>query len=213
MKQIEYNIAVDYQSRSEILPMEAPEDYLSPINIKVVGVRETHPYNEVILGVGQAIRIRVSRADQDDEYLHSVFDSEADLLKLGTALYTADFIGYRPGVSKQFPDRFPSEDLLFIRHLTLQPEYRGQKVGLSVMHRLLLDLSDGCGFVVAKPYPIGSGNVNPGRDKLRRYWERVDFQRIARSAFWAVDADSPVPSATELGLPTSIFLNDQSNES
>jgi len=212
VNKVEYDIVVEYRSHSSIPIAPDPENYLFDIHIKIIGVGAAKPRDEVVLGEGLATKVRVAHADDDEESLFFVFDSTADILAAGAALYDASFTDYRPAVIKQFPGHFSGEDLLLVRRLTLLPEYRKQKIGLAVLHRILLDLSDGCGLTVIKPYPLGQGKVNPGRDKLRRYWERLGFKRLAKSAFWAFDNNFYPQSAINLGLPSSIFLNEEQNQ-
>jgi GNAT superfamily N-acetyltransferase len=212
MKKARYNIAVEYQSRSE-LGMPDPDGYLFNINIKVVATRDAGSHHEVVLGEGLATRVRVGHAIYASEDLHEVFDCDQGLLNAGNVLFEASFQNYKPAVLNQFPDNYPDADLLLVRSISLRPEYRGQKIGLAAMHRMLLDLAGDCGLVMLKPYPLGSGKVMPGRDKLRRYWARLGFKRLAGSAFWAVSGNSPLPSESELGLPTSVLVSASPKES
>jgi len=213
MKKARYNIAVEYQSRSELLRIPEPDEYLFNINIRVVATRDAGAHHEVVLGEGLATRVRVGHAIYAGEDLHEVFDCDQGLLDAGNALFEAGFQNYKPAVLKQFPENYPEADLLLVRSISLRPEYRAQKIGLAVMHRLLLDFAGDFGLALLKPYPLGSGKVMPGRDKLRRYWAQLGFKRLAGSAFWAVSGNSPLPSESELDLPASVLVSVPPKES
>lgn len=92
--------------------------------------------------------------------------------------------------------------VLILDSLTIEPQYRGQDLGLFVVRRAM-QLFGGCStFVMMKPFPLqfsGCGGPNwrapagvkdvakefrSGVAKLSRHWARLGFQRIGRSPYY-----------------------------
>ncbi len=99
-------------------------------------------------------QVRVRRAVERRMSLFHIFDLDQGLMDAGTALYNSAFTDYKPAVHRDFPNPDPSEDLLLIRSIVLKPEFRGRKLGLTLMHRIVSDLGYGCGMAILKPFPI-----------------------------------------------------------
>lgn len=200
----EYDVILKHKIHSQLPTGQDPEEYLFNIPFQVIGLNEGR---EIVLGEGHATQVRIEQARYDHASLHDIFDVDQGLTDMARALFDTDFIDYHPDVLKRFEDNFFGEDLLIIRQLTLHPKFRGQQLGLSVLHRVVTDFGHGCGLVAIKPYPL-SGPVKSGREKLRKYWARLGFKRIGRSDFWALSLCYPFKSAAEFGLPASLFVDE-----
>lgn len=200
----EYDILLKYKIHSYLPTGQDPEEYLFNIRFKVIGLNEGR---EIVLGEGHATQVRIEQARYDHASLHDIFDVDQGLTDMARALFDTDFTDYHPGVLKRFEDNFFGEDILIVRRLILTPQFRGQKIGLAVLHSVITDFGLGCGMVAIKPYPI-SGPVQSGREKLRKYWARLGFERVGRSDFWALSLCYQFKPAAEFGLPSSLFVDE-----
>jgi GNAT superfamily N-acetyltransferase len=199
----EYDIFVTYNTTSDLAAESDPEHYLFEINFKIIGLSED---DEITLGEGHATQVRINQARDDRASLYEIFDVDQELTDTARAIFDVGFDDYHANVLKGFEDNFFPEDILIVRRMTLSPEYRGQKIGLSILHRIITDLGHGCGLVVIKPYPL-SGPVRVGCEKLRKYWARLGFERVGKSNYWGLSMHVVLDSASELGLPSSLLID------
>jgi GNAT superfamily N-acetyltransferase len=200
---IEYDVSLLYEICSSLIDDE--EQYLVNIRIKIIGTSDDPAVEDITVGEAEATQVRVRRAVERRMGLFHTFDLEQGLMDAGAAIYNSAFTDLKPAVYRDFSNPHPDEDLLLIRHIVLQPQFRGRKLGLILMHRILSDLGYRCGLAILKPFPIGTerGKEGEGRDKLRKYWERLGFQRVGKSSFWALDYPEAPPLA-DLELVSSI---------
>jgi hypothetical protein len=90
-------------------------------------------------------------------------------------------------------------DLLVIGGMVLAPKWRGLRLGLLAL-RKLLDLHEpGCGLVVCRPYAEGAqGEVREGTVKLRRHLKQLGFRRLRRTEFYALSPAHANPRFEDL---------------
>jgi len=200
----EYDVILKYEIHSYLPTGQNPEEYLFNIRFQVIGLNEGR---EIVLGEGHATQVRLEQARYDHASLYEIFDVDQGLTNVARTLFDTDFTDYHPDARKRFEDNFFGEDILIVRKLILAPQFRGQKIGLAVLHRVITDFGLGCGMVVIKPYPL-SGPVKSGCEKLRKYWARLGFKRLGRSDFWALSLCYQFKPATEFGLPSSLFVDE-----
>jgi len=200
----EYDIVVNYEATSCLSSNSDPEHYLVEINFKIIGLSEEE---EITLGEGHATQVRINQALEEHASLYEIFDVDQELTDTARSIFDTGFDDYHASVIKGFEDNFFPEDVLVVRRMTLSPQFRGQKIGLSVLHRIIMDLGHGCGLVVIKPYPL-MGPVRVGCEKLRKYWAQLGFERVGKSNYWGLSMHLVLNSAAELGLPSSLIIDD-----
>lgn len=200
----EHDVILQYEIHSHLPSESDPEQYLFNIRFKAIGLNEGR---EIVLGEGHATQVRLEQARYDHASLYEIFDVDQGLTDVARAMFDTDFTDYHSDVLKRFEDNFFGEDILIVRQLILRPKFRGQKLGLSVLHRVVTDFGLGCGVVVIKPYPL-SGPVKSGQEKLRKYWATLGFKRIGRSDFWALNMHYKLKSAAQFGLPSSLLVDE-----
>ena len=110
--------------------------------------------HEVQLGDIQATLIRVGRAGNEGFPLYELFDDSQEIHDLSSALFQPGYEEFVEPVQEKFPFAFPYEDLLYIRWFTLQPIVRGQRAGISALHRLMTDWETGCSLIAIEPLPM-----------------------------------------------------------
>jgi hypothetical protein len=93
-------------------------------------------------------------------------------------------------------------DLVVIDSLTLDPKWRGLRLGLLVLRRLIDLHLAGCGLVVCRPYPLeGAGTpeqVRRGTLKLRRYIRQLGFRRIGKTPYYGLSTSQVTPKIEDL---------------
>lgn len=100
-------------------------------------------------------------------------------------------------------------DLLLIRNVEIDPDYRGNKFGLAAMLRFIDTFARGCGYAACKPFPEQfTGKVtkenerefNEGMSKLTKYWKRLGFQKRRGKEYLTLNLDYKRPTFQSLQL-------------
>ena len=94
-----------------------------------------------------------------------------------------------------------TSDFLLIESIVLDPKWRGLKVGLLVLRRLIDLFAPSEAMVVCQPFAFGAANEEQWREgtvKLRRYVRRLGFRRLRRSRFYGLSTANVIPTAVEV---------------
>jgi len=134
------------------------DDYLTNFKVRIVGI----PYpeedsildREIDLGTLEGSLIRVARADEEGFPLVYVFDHDGTISDLSGALFEVGFNDFVEPIRNAFPDAFAYQDILLIRELALKPFARGQRAGISALHRFITDWESSCALVAIQPRPM-----------------------------------------------------------
>jgi len=82
------------------------------------------------------------------------------------ALYAADDLEYSDEVLSLFDHDVLGTNLLILDRLELLPRYRGQKLGLLIMRKLIRRFSADAGIVAIEPFPLQfEHEVSDGRER------------------------------------------------
>jgi hypothetical protein len=133
--------------------------------------------------------------------LFEVFDAHsADLHEAYAALFNPRTDWLKDEVVATFEVVEP--DLLVIDELILAPKWRGVRLGLLILRRLIDLHRSGCGLVVCQPYSIeGDDAPKTGREgtvKLRRYVKALGFKRVGKTPFYCLSTSRRVPRYEDL---------------
>jgi hypothetical protein len=134
------------------------DDFLINFKVRIVGI----PYpeegstldRELDLGTLEATLIRVERVQEENYPLAYVFDHDATISDLSGALFEGGLDDFVEPIRDAFPDAFPYQDILLIRELALKPFARGQRAGISALHRFITDWESSCALVAIQPRPM-----------------------------------------------------------
>ncbi len=228
--QTEVSVYLNYQSSVAIgdTSYSHEDSYILRMEAAVMGHVEGNDDQALptlMLGTLKFYIIRVSNGSNDGVDLHDVFDAFQETFDVGNVIYDSTYREFAPAVERRFTDANPWSDILILHYLTIPPFARGQRLGLSVLERVIRDWSSGCSLVVMKPFPLqfeshakkdgdweslALGNF-PSKQReafqrLRAYYEPLGFGRIGRSQYYALCPVEKQPTAKELGLPESIVL-------
>ena len=94
-----------------------------------------------------------------------------------------------------------ASDFLLIESITLDPKWRGLRVGLLVLRRLIDLFAPSEGMVVCQPFAFGAESEEQWREgtvKLRRYVRGLGFRRLKRSRFYGLSTANVIPTAGEV---------------
>ena len=149
-------------------------------------------------------RVHARLAARHGEPLFDVCDAHSQALHEVHALF------YEPGqyhFREPLIDRFDATDCdcLVVDYVVLHPRWRGLRLGLLAVRKLIDLLGGGCGLAVSEVLPLNPDAHDllavppswlPGFDtkearrgavrKLRRHFRQVGFERVGRTAFYAL---------------------------
>src|SRR4051812_10576743 len=172
------------------------------------------------VGKVHAHRIHADLAARHGEPLFDVCDAHSH------ALHACHTLFYEPGqyhFREPLTDRFDAmdADCLVLDYVVLHPRWRGLKLGLLAVRKLIDLLGGGCGLAVSEVLPLNPDahdllGVPPSwlprhrtREdrgqavlKLRRYFPRLGFERVGRTAFYALPLAGEMPTLADLLRPT-----------
>lgn len=148
--------------------------------------------------IGQVVlhKVLLGLACQYDQDLSAIFQTHsAELLAIHAALFDPTTDEFWADVERRF--RPCGTDVLVIDAVVLDPQWRGQKLGLLALRRLIDLLGSDCALVVAHPRPLGksvkAADRREGTAKLRLYLKQLGFRRVARTGFYALSTNLITP--------------------
>src|SRR5579871_4775828 len=105
------------------------------------------------------------------------------LLRYCRAVFDRRLDSFRTEVEGRF--HCLGADLLILDSLTLAQRWRGHRLGLLAVRRLLDVFEGGCGLVVCKPSPWEGAGAH-GKVRLRRYFKHLGFRRIGKTGYYGL---------------------------
>jgi hypothetical protein len=134
---------------------------------------------------------------------------------LHTLLYEPDAHGFKEALIDRL--HAMETDCLVIDYVVPNPKWRGLKIGLLAMRKMIDLVGSGCGLTVCRPAPLnpdarellrvpGSWLPQQTTDeawkesvlKLRRYCRQLGFERLGRTPSYALSMARKTPTAAEL---------------
>jgi hypothetical protein len=168
--------------------------------------------------VGRIVARRVNAGVASDygESLFEVCDCHSqEMHELHTLLYKPGTYLFKKSLMRRFLAVQP--DLLVVEYVVLNPKWRGLKVGLLAVRRLVDLVGGGCGLVVADISPLlrdahkalkvperwlpehkTDDESKAATVKLRRYFRRMGFERLGRTPYYILPTALKTPNADEL---------------
>ena len=172
------------------------------------------------IGVGRmsALLVQVGRVADAGKDLFEIMDDESsELGKCHIAFFKAEDCDYKDAIREQFVDVF-GLDLLIINRVEVEPAFRRKGLGLLAVSRMIDIFGENCGLVAMKPFPLQfRGCLDPGwnppegiedsevafRDatkKLRSYWSRAGFRRVAGTTYYALPPARKRPALGKIAV-------------
>jgi hypothetical protein len=184
-----------------LAPYDEPDDFVVTYAGKVIRVDDEQ---EAEAGRFTLYRVQVSLAWDYRQSLFEVCDAHSRLLHDAyAALFNPRTDDLKKRVQGQFDCLEP--DLLVFDDLTLAPQWRGLRLGVLVLRRLIDLHGSGCGLAVCRPYPTEGAQtpdqVRAGTVKLRRYVKELGFRRVGKSSFYGLSMSQQAPRYEDLLRP------------
>jgi hypothetical protein len=215
----EYAIELAVFARVSIEDEE--NSFIQEYEIQVLGV-DIESDSEKKLNVGEAkiTRILLEEAINRHENIFGVLDATpqeiANICFLVVNPNTGEF---EDAIAQLFGELFTRSDILILNRIQIRREFRGKKVGLIVLSRLIQVFGAGCGLVLMKPFPLQfenrpykpsksdfKGTFSACQKKLIEYYSPLGFQRIPRSDVFCLNLNWQYPDPKALGWTDSIFI-------
>jgi len=195
-------MGVFYVTSSTSVPVSSydePGDFV----VTYTGEVEYHDENDQVSKAGEYSLYRVlgGLAADHGEDLFDVFDAHSQGLH---DIYCAVFDPKSRDWNKDVADKFCCDemDLMVIDSLWLDPKWRGLRLGLLALRRLIDLHVAGCGLVVCHPYPLERNDtpeqVRLGTIKLRRYVRQMGFRRIGKTPYYGLSTSQVTPKIEDL---------------
>lgn len=203
------------RTRGSLHPGGEPTDFVSEY-AGAVTCTDDETGAETTVGRVRARRVHAANAFEQGESLFDVCDAHShELHALHALLYRPDGNGFREGVVDRF-DAY-AWDLLVLDYVVLAPEWRGLKLGLLAVRKVVDLLGGGCGLAVSHVAPLRHDAARllrmpaewlprhattEGRRAavvgLRRYYRRMGFVRLGRTPYYALPLNQGIPTPEEL---------------
>jgi hypothetical protein len=203
------------QTSGSLHPQSEPTDFVS----EYTGIiRCTRDRDNKVCSAGKvhAYRIHAGLAANHRESLFDVCDAYShEMHVLHTLLYEPNSHGFQEPLIDRFHAVEP--DCLVLDYVLLNPRWRGLKLGLLAVRKLVDLIGGGCGLVVSEILPLHPDadkmlkvpkswlprhqtpeERNQGVVKLRRYFRAMGFKRLGRTSYYAMPTAQVTPSAAEL---------------
>ncbi|AMV23979.1 hypothetical protein VT84_06260 [Gemmata sp. SH-PL17] len=185
-------------------------------------IRCTDDETGVVTNVGRvaARRVHAERACDAGEWLYDVCDAHsAELHDLHGFVYEPDGYDFKAPLVRRFETT--GCDLLVLDYVILSPKWRGLRLGLLAVRKLVDLIGGGCGFVVSEIAPLSAEGyealrvpaawlpplpsdeaIRDATVRLRRYYRRMGFRRLGRTRYYALPLNQVTPTAHDLLRPT-----------
>lgn len=223
--QLEMDVSLVYEASRQINFDD--ENYVLTVSGSVYGEVEhaSDPELKLLLGELKMFLVLIGNAFDDGQLFSVVLDAQQQTLDIGCVLFDDSFEDCSAAVKRRFEDASPYDDILILDRLTLDPAVRGQSIGLAVLDQAIRDWSGGCSLVAMKPFPLQFEGGKPNKEKiielklqefkageaesfrrLRNYYAKLGFKRIARSDVYALCTDYSRPALKDLSLPDNFTI-------
>ena len=148
--------------------------------------------------IGEAVlyKVLLGLACNYGEHPFDIFDAHSDkLLAYYKALFDLETGDIREKIDRRF--ECAGSDLLIIESVVLDPKWRGLKLGLLSLRRLIDLHESDSRLVVCRPYPLEKADTpeqqRAGTVKLRRYIKKLGFRRIGKTGFYGLSTTLVTP--------------------
>lgn len=204
------------QTSSSLHPDGEPTDYISNYTGFIQCYRDDDG-SVTRVGKVRAYRIHAALAADHGESLFDVCDAHSHELHLCHQLPAGHT--FKEALVDWFDAMDP--DCLVIDFVVVQPKWRGLKLGLLAVRKMIDLLGGGCGLAVSRILPLNPDAKDfigvpeswlPWQEtpqerkeagkKLRRYFRRMGFQRIGKTSFYGLSMVQKTPSLQDLLKPS-----------
>lgn len=170
---------------------------------------------EEFVGKFQAFYVDIERAMNEGTPLYSVFDGHsAELVEYHDHLFQTGDYNFNDNILKVAEDDIIDYNLLILNRIELLPKFRGEKLGLTVLHGMIARFSAGASIVAMDPFPLQcepetEDNVkwrdrmgldqfpsdeNMAKKKLQDYFHKLGFIGLGGTSIMVVATTHLLPT-------------------
>lgn len=206
------------QTSGSLHPDGEPTDFVSTYT-GVIRCTRDKDGKVVKVGKVKAYRIHADLAQENGVSVFEACDAHSqEMLEIYESLFDIDTDDLKEEVRDQF-DGFAS-DVLILDYVLLSPRWRGLKLGLLAARKMIDLLGNGCGLVASWIYPLNPNSSEfltlpndwvpnhrskdarkDARQKLRRYFARMGFERVPGTRFHGLSLARVTPTLADLLRP------------
>jgi hypothetical protein len=207
------------QTSSSLHPDGDPSDFISEYLGFIQCYREGDS-RVTRVGRAHAYKIHADRAADQGELLFDVCDAHSQSMHdLYSVLCDPEEDDIKEEIRHQFDGM--DSDILVLDYVLLHPKWRGLKLGLLVVRKMVDLLGGGSGLAVAEILPLRHeaheglrvpaswihehGSLEERKEatrRLRRYFRSMGFQRIGKTPYYGLSLARKTPTAEELLRPS-----------
>lgn len=202
---------------SEAYLSDELENYVTKICANIVDMDEaenTYPMGEI-----QATYVNISSAFDEGECVFDVFDHDSQTLYENyEALFSeqGEIYQFLAKNTVEYGWPYDYRNILFIDLIEIKPEYRGRRLGLAALYRVLQKFMGGCRFAFIKVFPLqfrSGHSIERSNEqlkqftrdkkaavrKLKNYYSKIGFKRIPNSDYMLFDNELRHPPFSKIG--------------
>jgi hypothetical protein len=212
------------QTEASLHASKEPSDFISN-HTGIIRYERDRDGKFFKVGKVRAYRIEAGLAFNNGESLFDVCDCHSQEMHFcHTLLYEANGYCFKDPLVERFEAM--EMDCLVIDFVLLNPKWRGLKLGLLAVRKMIDLLGRGCGLTVCHIAPLDPDAAEfenvpktwiPRQNspeerkeatvKLRGYFRKMGFERIGRSPYYGLSMARKAPNAEELLKPKGANSN------
>lgn len=151
----EFRIRFEFQQK--LMNSRDPHEFVTEITGTLNVFNEDSDSFDIPAGQILLQKIEIERAWETKAPLFEIFDSvDSELAELFENFFDIEENDFHPHLENLVHPGFGS-DLLIVERVEIDPEYRGQDLGLLLVSRAIDALAGGCQYVATKPFPLQFG--------------------------------------------------------
>jgi hypothetical protein len=211
-----FNIVL--QTQASLHSLGEPSDFISD-HLGIIRYEKDSDAKGFKVGKLRAYRINAASAFEHGQSLFEVCDDHSHEMHFCHALlYEANGYCFKEPLVERFDAM--EMDCLVIDYVLLNPKWRGLKLGLLTVRKMIDLIGGGCGLTVCHIAPLNPDATEfakvpkswiPRQNspeerkeatvKLRGYFRNLGFERIGRSPYYGLSMARKAPSAEEMLKP------------
>lgn len=174
-----------------------PDDYLILFSGNII--RHDEQDREIDIGEVQVFLAQLGAAREAGLLAYDTLDAERETAEYLVLLDKDD--EWREDLQKRF--EIYSDDLLILNRIKIKEAYRGRGFALLALRQIIDVFARSCGLIACFPLPPGyegkEGIADVARFRkdqaaLRRYWQRLGFQRVPKTNLLVMSTALKMPS-------------------
>ena len=167
------------------------------------------------IGKFRVYYVDVERAMNEREPIYHVLDDHsAEVEEYFEPIFESEGYDFNENLLETVGYEVTGHNILILDRLEILPQYRGRKLGLTILHHMIARFSAGASIVAMKPFPLQfepirdgdkkkwrdrmcldqfSADENTANEKLRDYYRKLGFIHLGGSPMMVVSTPLSFP--------------------